>query len=494
VLSPSNRPEFSDEQQQQILRAAGQRVRATVSGSPAEPLGRILAGIADTPLYGAFVSLKRTGKLRSCCGCLGDAISLDRAVDRAADRAACDDPRFPPITPDELDQLDMEVWLLWHPEPVHERGEDRARAVEIGRHGVQIARGAARGLLLPGVAVEHRLDAEGFLKQVCLKAGLPVDAWKQDDTELMTFEGYAIRGKLANVSDTASGRSDIPLSQLDKTFPTGKHRPAGVRPPAVAGKFYPANPSAVDAMLDDLMPERIEPENWAAAMVPHAGWVYSAHLAAATLARVRIPPQVIILCPRHRQAGAEWAVAPHEAWGLPGMTVASDPQLAERLSNGIAGLQLDAVAHRDEHAIEVQLPLIARLRPDARVVGIAIGGNSLPRLQQFGQQLAGVLRPLDPCPLLVISTDMNHFADDRHTRAIDRLALDALQSLDPAVLYRTVRERHISMCGVMPAVIVMEALRALGSLTCVEEVGYATSADTGGDTSHVVGYAGVLFG
>ena len=71
----------------------------------------------------------------------------------------------------------MEVWLLWGLEPITANGEARARAVTIGKHGVQIARGMARGLLLPGVAVEHHLDARAFLQQVCLKAGLPTDAW-----------------------------------------------------------------------------------------------------------------------------------------------------------------------------------------------------------------------------------------------------------------------------------------------------------------------------
>ena len=67
----------------------------------------------------------------------------------------------------------MEVWLLWGLQPVAARGQDRIGAMTIGKHGLQIARGSARGLLLPSVAVEHRLDARGFLEQVCLKAGLP---------------------------------------------------------------------------------------------------------------------------------------------------------------------------------------------------------------------------------------------------------------------------------------------------------------------------------
>ena len=149
---------------------------------------------------------------------------------------------------------------------------------------------------------------------------------------------------------------------------------------------------------------------------------------------------------------------------------------------------------RDEHAIEVQLPLIARLSPQSRVVGITISLSELDALQQFGRQMAGVLAGLDERPLLVISSDMNHFADDRETRRRDRMALDALASLDPQRLYRTVRDNGISMCGVSAAVIVLTALGSLNALNRCHEVGYTTSAAATDDLRRCVGYAGMLFG
>ena len=129
-----------------------------------------------------------------------------------------------------------------------------------------------------------------------------------------------------------------------------------------------------------------------------------------------------------------------------------------------------------------------------RVVGIAVGDGSLPELLRFGGELAGVLRDMPERPLLVVSSDMNHFADDAETRRVDRLALDAIETLDPARVYETVRRNRISMCGLGPCVIVMEALRQLDCLTRCEAVGYATSAEAGGPTDRVVGYAGLLFG
>ncbi len=474
----SQRPALSGRQEKLVFRAACRRVTAVVRSQTPEAMESTLSGAAGMPVYGAFVSLKRGGQLRSCCGFLGQSLSLCEALERAAVRAAKDDPRFPPIAPAELEELDLEVWLLWGLQPVEARGEDRVEAISIGKHGLQIARDAARGLLLPGVAVEHNLDAKGFLKQVCLKAGLPPDAWKQDDTALMTFEGYSIRGRLSSGSapdEPTAGKSDV-------------------RPASVAGTFYPATAKEVDRALDEMFAERPQPESCPAVMVPHAGWVYSGRLAAKVLSRVEIPGRVIILCPKHRPGGAEWAVAPHGSWALPGGRVESDPELARQLSEGISGLELDAAPHREEHAVEVQLPLLARLAPHARAVGITIGGGELSSLLRFGQQMAEVLGAMAQRPLLVISSDMNHFADETETRRLDRLALDAMETLDPARLYETVRGRRISMCGMMPAVIVMETLRQWGRLGRCRLVGYTTSAEASGDTGRVVGYAGVLLG
>jgi AmmeMemoRadiSam system protein B/AmmeMemoRadiSam system protein A len=440
-----------------------------------------LTDTADLPVYGAFVSLKREGKLRSCCGYLSPTATLAEAVSHAADRAAKDDPRFPPIAAEELDFLDMEVWLLWAPEEVTARGEERVREVTIGIHGLQISRGSNRGLLLPGVAVEHNFDARTFLQQTCLKAGLPRDAWLNDDTKLLRFEGYAIRGRL-------SARKAKEKEKMKKVEMTD-------RPPGVAGTFYPSNPSEVNAYVDQMLADPCSPEPWAAAMVPHAGWTYSGRLAAKVWQRLKIPQQVIIISPKHRAGGAQWAVAPHRRWLLPGGQLAADPELAVRLSEAIDNLELDASAHKHEHAIEVQLPILARLAPQVRVVGIAIGGGeSFSALQRFASQMADVLRDLPERPLLVISSDMNHFADDSENRILDRIALDAIETLDPAHVFQTVSLHRISMCGLYPCVIVMETLRQLGSLNRSELVGYATSADADGPRNRVVGYAGMLFG
>ena len=127
-------------------------------------------------------------------------------------------------------------------------------------------------------------------------------------------------------------------------------------------------------------------------------------------------------------------------------------------------------------------------------MGVTIGSGNLERCRRFGQDLALLLSELDVQPLLIISSDMNHFANDEENRRLDELALQAMATLDPAALYDTVSANGISMCGLLPAVIVMEALLCLDQLSRIERVSYATSAEVTGDKRRVVGYAGILLG
>jgi AmmeMemoRadiSam system protein B len=136
---------------------------------------------------------------------------------------------------------------------------------------------------------------------------------------------------------------------------------------------------------------------------------------------------------------------------------------------------------------------LARWAPEARVVGIAVGTANLQHCHEFAAGLANVLHDRLDRTLLIVSSDMNHYANDVETRRVDALAVEAMEALDPDRLFHTVREHHISMCGVLPACIVLDALRRLGRLTSAQMVAYGTSADVSGDTSRVVGYAGMLF-
>ncbi|WAI01014.1 TIGR00296 family protein [Methanogenium organophilum] len=138
---------------------------------------------------GVFVTLTRNGELRGCIGYPTPMLPLSEGIEEAALSAALDDPRFPPVTADELPDISIEVTVLTPPILVSSPPSERPEAVMVGKHGLIIAGYGRRGLLLPQVAVEYHWDARTFLDQVCIKAGLPPGTWRKDDTELYTFEG-----------------------------------------------------------------------------------------------------------------------------------------------------------------------------------------------------------------------------------------------------------------------------------------------------------------
>ncbi len=137
---------------------------------------------------GAFVTLKRGSVLRGCIGYVEPLFPLGETVARAAVAAAFDDPRFYPLTVEELDGLEIEVSALTMPEPVSDLSE-----IKIGRHGLIAERGFSRGLLLPQVPVEYGWDLKEFLENTCLKAGLERDCWK-GDTRFYIFEAEIFSG------------------------------------------------------------------------------------------------------------------------------------------------------------------------------------------------------------------------------------------------------------------------------------------------------------
>jgi len=131
---------------------------------------------------GLFVTLHVAKKLRGCIGIIEAQATLGETLARCAADAALHDPRFSRIHLQEMDELEIEVSLLSPLQPI------RAEEVEIGTHGLLVERGTRRGLLLPQVAVEHRLTREQFLAETCMKAGLPREAWKDPETKLHGFQ------------------------------------------------------------------------------------------------------------------------------------------------------------------------------------------------------------------------------------------------------------------------------------------------------------------
>jgi hypothetical protein len=137
---------------------------------------------------GVFVTLHEDGDLRGCIGYPQPIMPLGKAIVDSAINAGYRDPRFPSVRLGELGRIEMEVTVLTKPEPFTEPKEKLPQLVVIGRDGLIVSRGPFTGLLLPQVAPEWGFDSLEFLSQTCVKAGLPPDAWLDEDTEVQHFQ------------------------------------------------------------------------------------------------------------------------------------------------------------------------------------------------------------------------------------------------------------------------------------------------------------------
>ncbi|HZQ96593.1 MAG TPA: AmmeMemoRadiSam system protein B [Candidatus Sulfotelmatobacter sp.] len=265
-----------------------------------------------------------------------------------------------------------------------------------------------------------------------------------------------------------------------------------LRNPAVAGRFYPGDPGELRTQLHSfLSPSQAEPVRALGCIAPHAGYMYSGHVAGALFARIEIPRCCIVLCPNHTGQGQLLAMMAAGAWKTPLGDVPIDETLARALQRQFPLLHDDFAAHRSEHAAEVELPFLQLRQPQLRFLPIALGTSRFEPLEHLGKALAAVIAEQNHPILIVASSDMNHYESDAVTRVKDHRALEPILALDPRGLYDVITEHDISMCGFGPAVAMLTAARESGA-TSAELVKYATSGDVSGDRDMVVGYAGVL--
>jgi AmmeMemoRadiSam system protein B len=273
--------------------------------------------------------------------------------------------------------------------------------------------------------------------------------------------------------------------------------PTAIRQPAVAGRFYPANAQHLRAEIETYTaaPASASPVTESkihalGCIVPHAGYIYSGHVAGAVYRRLELPKRFVILCPNHTGMGEPLAIMSEGAWHTPLGDAAIDSEFADRMKAKLKLLSEDQTAHRYEHALEVQLPFLQVLVPGFQFVPITVGTSNFDVLRALGVVVASVAVEVGEPILVIASSDMNHYENDSVTRVKDHRAIDQVLLVDPRGLYDIVHDAEISMCGYGPAVVMLTAARKLGA-TKAELLRYATSGDVSGDRDMVVGYAGI---
>lgn len=459
---------FSENEQRELLAIARAAIEYELKGIPHRPPASVAERCAQPA--GAFVTIKIEGELRGCIGYIESAKPLAEVVAEVAAKAATDDPRFPRMTLEECKRARLEISILSPLRRIRSLEE-----IEIGKHGLVVAAGEQRGVLLPQVAVEHRLDPRTFFEATVRKAGIslpPRDlAELGSSMELFVFEAEVLRED----SSTHDGKKVV-------------------RRAAVAGTFYPADADELQHHIADLMGQvRTRKLNGKIRGIvsPHAGYMYSGLTAAHAYAMLRGEKfdTVVVISPSHREFFSGVSVYSGQAYETPLGLVAVNARLRDALVESAYCIVASERGHRDEHALEVQLPFLQQVLPPFSLLPLVIGDQKRAVCIELGEALARVLK--EENALLVASTDLSHFYNAQVAHALDSVMINDVREFNPDKLMRDLERQRTEACGGGPVVAVLTALKRLG-VDKIEVLHRSTSGDVSGDYGSVVGYVSAV--
>ncbi len=266
------------------------------------------------------------------------------------------------------------------------------------------------------------------------------------------------------------------------------------RPSAVAGLFYSKKPDVLRKELAEMF-STVEKHavngRIIGIVVPHAGYVYSGPTAAAAYAQIMGEKYdtVVIVAPSHHEFFEGVSVYPGQLYETPLGQVRIDTALRTEVLAAGRVLRPTDTGHRQEHAIEVQLPFLQYALGDFLMLPLVIGHQTRDACFSLAETLAEVLQGRNS--LLVASTDLSHYYPSAVARKLDRVAAEDINKFAPATLMDHLDEGLTEACGGGPAVSVMMALQRLG-VTQMEVVAQCNSGDITGENDSVVGYLSAI--
>jgi len=240
-----------------------------------------------------------------------------------------------------------------------------------------------------------------------------------------------------------------------------------IRPPAVAGMFYPEKKITLDQEIAMVLEESREielPGEVIGIVVPHAGYMFSGGVAARAYRQVFESEIeiVIVIAPSHCEYFTEISIFDGYGYSTPLGTLPVDRDLAQELVEQSPQIVLSDKGHRfEEHALEVQLPFLQKIFDDFRFIPIVMGEHSQNNIVSLANALAKVLK--DKKALIVASTDLSHFYDDEKANSLDQVVIDNIENFDEEKLFQDLQNGECEMCGGGPAIAVMKASRLLGA-------------------------------
>lgn len=266
-----------------------------------------------------------------------------------------------------------------------------------------------------------------------------------------------------------------------------------IRPPAVAGQFYPSNPAVLKKLITGLCPkEPSKKEEVLGCILPHAGYVYSGSVAASVLSQITVAETYVIMGPNHTGYGPASSIMTEGEWQTPFGSVNINTLLAQKILKNSKYLEEDTLAHAYEHSIEVELPLIQAIaRPEFTFVPIILASNDILVYKDIACAVAKAIQETPGRVTLIASSDMTHYETQTSANQKDEEAIRAILDLDEKELLQKIDRLNISMCGYIPAVVLILTAKKLGAKSA-KLIAYQTSGDVSGDYSAVVGYAGII--
>jgi len=278
-----------------------------------------------------------------------------------------------------------------------------------------------------------------------------------------------------------------------------------IRRPTQAGAFYEGDPETLKTQIENCFLQELGPKKRPRVnkngpreiiglVCPHAGYMFSGPVAANAyyeLASDGKPDTVVIMGPNHTGYGSALAVMNEGFWRTPLGDVQIDEETANQIVRETRIVDVDDLAHRFEHSIEVQLPFLQYLYgSEFKFAPVCFQMQDLASAVEVGRALVEVLANKNA--VAIASSDMTHYEPQGNAAAKDMAALKAVEAMDEKRFYSIIERQNVSACGYGPIVALITAAKGLGAkeakLLC-----YKTSGDTTGDYSSVVGYAAVSF-
>jgi AmmeMemoRadiSam system protein B len=271
-----------------------------------------------------------------------------------------------------------------------------------------------------------------------------------------------------------------------------------IRPSAIAGSWYDADPQGLARSVDAYMDRAILSEmagEIIAVIVPHAGHVYSGPVAGYAFATLRglSPELVAVIAPMHHVYTQALLTTAHEAYATPLGEIPVDAAAVLDLNGRLRhrlGFDLAAVANDPEHSLEIELPFLQRvIKRPFHLLPVMMRAQTVDVARQLGEALAETLQGRKS--LLVASTDLSHFYDQQTAERLDNAMLEQVSAFSPEGIFEVEKNAKGEACGIGALAAVLWAARALGADT-VRVLNHATSGDVTGDFRRVVGYGAAV--